>query len=105
MTELEGCTTKEQRSVVRLDSMQRIFIYKYFLFTVGTVCRVKRFSGSQLGGRYFVDDEEVETEVRKCLETTVKRFLCCGFRRTGNRWDKRISVCEGCVEKYMFFYC
>jgi hypothetical protein len=42
--------------------MQRIFIKKCFLFTVGSVCRVKRF---HLGGKRFADDEEVETEVRK----------------------------------------
>jgi hypothetical protein len=28
---------------VQKDSKQRIFIKKYFLFTVGSVCRVKRF--------------------------------------------------------------
>jgi hypothetical protein len=48
-TVLGDCTTEEQRSVVcfffgQKDSMQRIFIKKYFLFTVGSVCRVKRFT-------------------------------------------------------------
>jgi hypothetical protein len=46
----EDCTTEEQHYVVRFcrqkDSKQRIFIKKCFLFTVGSVCRVKR---SQLG--------------------------------------------------------
>jgi hypothetical protein len=42
--------------------MQRIFIKKCFLLTVGSVCRVKRF---YLGGKYFADDEEVETVVRR----------------------------------------
>jgi hypothetical protein len=37
------------------DSMQRIFIKKCFLLTVGSVCRVKRF---YLGGKRFADDEE-----------------------------------------------
>jgi hypothetical protein len=41
-----------------------MFIKKYFLFTVGSVYRVKR---SQLGGKRFADDEEIETEVRKLL--------------------------------------
>jgi hypothetical protein len=48
-TVLEECTitTEEQRSVVRFscgqkDSMQRIPINKCFLFTVGSVCRVKQ---------------------------------------------------------------
>jgi hypothetical protein len=44
------CATEEQRYVVRFcgqkDSMQRIFINKSFLFTVGSVCRIR---GSQLG--------------------------------------------------------
>jgi hypothetical protein len=74
-------TTEEQRSVERFCgrkcSMQRMLIKKCFLFTVGSVCRVKRLS---LGGKSFADDEEVETEVS---ETTVKRLLCCGFWRTG----------------------
>jgi hypothetical protein len=51
--------------------MQWLFINKCFLFTVESVCRVKRFTtGSRnchLGGKYFADDEEVETEVRKWL--------------------------------------
>jgi hypothetical protein len=49
--------------------MQRRFIKKCFLFTVGSVCRVKRFtSGSRnchFGGKRFAGD--VETEVRKWL--------------------------------------
>jgi hypothetical protein len=44
--------------------MQRIFVKKYVLFTVGSFCRVKRFS---LGGKRFADDEVVETEMRKWL--------------------------------------
>jgi hypothetical protein len=44
-TVLEECTTEEQRSAVRFscgqnDSVQGIFIKKYFLFTVGSVRRV-----------------------------------------------------------------
>jgi hypothetical protein len=57
---LEEGITEEQRSVVRIrgqkDSMQRIFIKKCFLFTVGSDCRVKCFA-----------DEKVETDVRKLL--------------------------------------
>jgi hypothetical protein len=47
-TVLEEYTTDEQRSVVlfsvQKDSMQRIFIKKCFLFTVGSDCREKRFT-------------------------------------------------------------
>jgi hypothetical protein len=47
-TVLEECNTEEQRSVVRFlwgkNSMQRILVEKCFLFTLGSVCRVKRFT-------------------------------------------------------------
>jgi hypothetical protein len=48
-TVLEVFTTEEQRSVVwffygHKDSMQRILIKKCFLFTLGSVCRIKRFT-------------------------------------------------------------
>jgi hypothetical protein len=59
--------------------MQKLCIKKCFLFTVGSVCRVKR---SHLSGKRFAG-EEVETEVRKWLRQQLKRLLCCGFRRTG----------------------
>jgi hypothetical protein len=68
VTVFEEFTTEEQRCCAffcrEKDSMQRIFTKKCFLFTVGIVCRVKRF---YLGGKRFADDEEVETEVRKWL--------------------------------------
>jgi hypothetical protein len=44
----DECTTEEQRSLVRFlwaeNSMQRIFMKKCFLFTVGSVCRIKLFT-------------------------------------------------------------
>jgi hypothetical protein len=52
------------------DSMKRIFVQKFFLFRVGSVCRVKRFTT----GRKRFDDEEVETEVRKWLRQQSKDF-------------------------------
>jgi hypothetical protein len=79
-TMLEDCTTEEQRSVVRFygqkDSMQRIFIKKCFLLTVGCVYRVKRFS---LGSKCFADDEEAEIEVRKWLRQQLKDLYAAGF--------------------------
>jgi hypothetical protein len=65
-------------------SRQRIIIKKYVLFTVGNVCRVKRFTtGLQMfrWWRGWNGDAEV-------AETTVKRLLCCGFRRTGKAMGK-----------------
>jgi hypothetical protein len=76
--------------------MQRIFIKKCFLlFTVGSVCCVKRFS---LGGKRFAD-EEVETEVRKWLRQQTKDFFAAGFDALVKRWDKCINVGGGYVEK------
>jgi hypothetical protein len=51
-TVLEECITEKQRSVVCVcvsfcdnkDPMQRVFIKERFLFTVGSVCRVKLFT-------------------------------------------------------------
>jgi hypothetical protein len=67
--------------------MQRILTKKYFLFTLGSVCLVKRVTtGSRnchLGGKRFADYKEVYNGDAEVAETTVKRILCCGFRRTG----------------------
>jgi hypothetical protein len=56
---------------------------KYFLFTAGSVCRVKRFTaGSRnchLDGKRFADDEEVETEVWKWLRQQSKDLYAAGF--------------------------
>jgi hypothetical protein len=78
------CTNEELRYVVRFfcgqkDSMQRIFIKKCFLFTVGSVFHVKRFTtGWQTFRRWRGWNGGAEV-----AETTVRRLLCCQFRRTG----------------------
>jgi hypothetical protein len=59
--------------------MQRIFIKKCFLFTVGSNCSVKSF---HFGGKRFADDEEFEKEARKWLRQQSKRLLCCWYRHT-----------------------
>jgi hypothetical protein len=43
-TVLEGCTTEEQCSVVRFLWAKGLNAKKLFLFTVGSVCRVKLFT-------------------------------------------------------------
>jgi hypothetical protein len=75
--------------------MQRLFIKKCFLFTLGSVCRVKWF---HLGGKCFADEEEAETEVRKWLRRQLKDFYAEGFSALVKRWDKCINV-GGYVEK------
>jgi hypothetical protein len=49
---------------------------------LGRVCRVKRL---HLGGKYFRDDEEVETEMRKWLRQQSKDFYAVGFDTLVNR--------------------
>jgi hypothetical protein len=75
-TVLEGCTTEEQRSVVRFlwtkGLNEKDIRKECFLFTVGSVCRVKRFS---LGGKLSADDEDLETETRKLLSNSHKTSM------------------------------
>jgi hypothetical protein len=97
-------TTEEQRSVLRFcgqkDSMRRIFIKKCFLFMVGSVCRLKRFTtgsrNSLKNVREVADDAQPGLEVAK---TTVKNFYAVGFDALVKRWDKCINVGRGYVEK------
>jgi hypothetical protein len=102
-TVLEECTNEEHRPAVRFygpkDSMQRIFIKKYFMFTVGSSCRLKRF---QPGGKRFADDEEVEMEVRKWLRQQSKDFYAAGFDVLVKRWDNCINV-VGSIGREIFF--
>jgi hypothetical protein len=64
-------------------------IHKEIFPVYGGECLLRKavHNWDEKPGKYFADDEEVEMEVRKWLtkvaETTVKRILCCGFRRTG----------------------
>jgi hypothetical protein len=72
--------------------MKRIFLKKCFLFTVGRVYRVKRFTTgplkNHLGGKRFTHDVEVEMEVRKRLRQRSKDFYAECF----DALVKRINV-------------
>jgi hypothetical protein len=72
---IERCTTEEQSSVVHIyiyifffflwaEGLDANDIHKGFMFTVGSVCRLKLFT---TGGRSFADDEVLEAEVQKWL--------------------------------------
>jgi hypothetical protein len=86
-TVLEGCATEKQHSVVRLLWAKRLNaknIYKKFPVYCGKCLsrkavhnRVEKFSQER---SKVADDARPGAEV---AETTIKRFLCCGFRRTG----------------------
>jgi hypothetical protein len=60
----------------------RLYVKKCYLFTVGSVCRVKRFTA----GKRFTD-EEVETDVRKWLRQQSKNFYDSGFDELVKRWQ------------------
>jgi hypothetical protein len=66
-TVLEDCTTEEQCSVVlfggQKDSVQRIYIKKCFLFAVGSVCRLKRFTP---GSRNVVNVSVMKIWKQRC---------------------------------------
>jgi hypothetical protein len=91
VTVLEECTTEEQRSVVCVcvfffffcgqnDSVQRIFIKKDFLFTVGSVCSLKRF---RTGLRNSLKDvrktQMMSHQVRKWLRQQSRDFYAANF--------------------------
>jgi hypothetical protein len=76
--------------------LQRIFIEKYFLFTLESVCRVKRF---HLRDERFTDEEKVGTEVQKWLRQQSKDFYAAGFDAQVKRWDKCNNVDGRYVEK------
>jgi hypothetical protein len=82
------------------DSMQSIFIKKCFLFTLGSVCCIKRSRNSLMDVR----KSQIMNGDAEVAETTVKCLLCCEFRRTDKamgqvyQWWWRI-----CREIYGFF--
>jgi hypothetical protein len=83
-TVLEEYITEGRRSVVRFceqkGSIQRILLKKYFLFTVRSVYRVKRFTtGSRNSLKDFRKSQMMPDQVQKWLS----RLLCCWFRCTG----------------------
>jgi hypothetical protein len=66
---LEECSTEEQRSVVRFflwaeDSVKMMFVKKCFLFTMGNVCRVKRFTTESRNS--LKDVRKSQTIKRRC---------------------------------------
>jgi hypothetical protein len=69
---LKECTTEEKQSVLRFSLTvglnAKLFIKKYFLFTVGSVCRVKRFTTGSINSLKDVRNWQMMPEqVRKCL--------------------------------------
>jgi hypothetical protein len=62
------------------DTTQRSFIKKCFLFTVGSVCRVKRFTaGSRNSLKDIRKSQMMPDQVRKWLRQQSKDFYAAGF--------------------------
>jgi hypothetical protein len=96
-TMLEEYASGQQRSVAPFFLWEKglnakIVTNKCVLFTVGYVCRLKRF---HIGGKRFAVDEEVETVVQEWLRRQRKYFYAAGFDALVKRWDKRLSVGGG----------
>jgi hypothetical protein len=85
------------------DSIQKTFIKKCFLFTVGSVCRVKRFTtGSRNSLKDVRKSHMIPDLVRKWLRQQSKRLLCCGFRGTG-----KVEKCfffQVRISRFTFYY-
>jgi hypothetical protein len=80
--------------------MQRIFIKRYFLFIVRSVCHVKWFTtGSRNSLRDVQKLQMMLDKVQKWLRQQSKDFYAVGFIALIKGWDKCISVGGGHVEK------
>jgi hypothetical protein len=87
----------------KTNSMQRMFTKKCFLFTVGSVCRVKRFTtGSRNFNKDFRKSQMVPDQARKWLREESKHFYAAGIDALVRRWDSCINVGGGYVENQMF---
>jgi hypothetical protein len=77
-----------------------IFINKYLLFTVGSVCCIKQFRpGSRNSLKDVKKSQMMPNQVRKWLGQQSKDFYAAGFDALVKRWDECINVGEGYVEK------
>jgi hypothetical protein len=103
----EAYTTEKQRSVLHFlwkkDSLQRIFINKRFLFTVGSVCRVKWFTTwSRNSLRDVRKSQMMLDQVRKWLRQQSKDLCAVGFDALVKRWDKYVSIGKGMSRNIYF---
>jgi hypothetical protein len=80
--------------------MQRIFIRKCILLTVGSVCGAKRFIiDSRNSLKDIRKSQMTPDQIRKWLRQQSKVFCAAGFEAVVKRWDKCINVGGGYVEK------
>jgi hypothetical protein len=74
-------------------SMEGIFINKFFLFRVGSVCGLKRFTtGSRNSLKDVRKSQMMPDQVRKRLRQQSNYFYAAGFEALVKQWDKCINV-------------
>jgi hypothetical protein len=102
--------TEGQRSIVRFlwakELNARMFINKCFQFTVGSVCRVKRFTtGPEIISRTFENPKCCPTRRGSGWDNSQERLLCCRFRRP-RKVMRQVHQCwwRICWEINVFFY-
>jgi hypothetical protein len=93
-----------QRAVLHFlwakDPIQRIFVKKRFLFAMGNVRRVKRFTaGSRNSLKDVLKSQMKPNQVRTWLRRESKDLRDAGFHALVKPWEKYAKVGEGFVEK------
>jgi hypothetical protein len=94
-TMLDESTTEQQRSVMRFcmqkDSLQSIFIKKCFLFTVESVCRVKRFTTGSKNSLKDVKKSQMMARPGRSVEVATETNV---LQRVEEliRADRRITI-------------
>jgi hypothetical protein len=104
VTVLKEYNTEEQHSVVLFlwaKGLNAKDIHKEMFPVYGGKCLSRKALHNcvEKRDRYFADDEEVETELRKWLRQQSKDFYAAGFDALVKRWDKCINVDGGYFEK------
>jgi hypothetical protein len=76
-------------------SMQQIFIQKCFMFAVGSVCSVKRFTtGSRNCLKDIRNPQMMLDEVRKWLRQQSKDFYAAGFDALTGKVTRQVYQCS-----------
>jgi hypothetical protein len=77
------------------DPMQRIFIKNCFLFTVDSVCRVKRFTtGLRNSLKDFRKSQMIPEQIPKWLRQQSKHFYAAGFDALGQVYQCWLGKCR-----------
>jgi hypothetical protein len=74
--------------------VQKMFIKKFLLFTVGSVCRLKRFTtGSRNSDKNVRKSQMTPNQVQKWLRQQSKYFYAAGFDAIGQVYPCWWGIC------------